>query len=513
MLDNLIKYDQEIAQSYNDTIGSPFMDCLTGLVNHGFFYLTLEREIQRCRRYGGTFTLGLVDIDCFIQFNQKQGRIKGDRLLKDIAAVIESSIRKADLAARYTGDMFSILFSEAGTKNLLQATERIRAAVKELPGNPSVSIGLADYCAELSNSEELFMNAQDALTKSKLKGKNRVIVYQKHTSPVKENPPTVLIVDDEPRNLKLLQGMLKPLHYEVLKAGNGSDALDLMRRTDVDLVLLDIMMPEMDGFETCTRIKNIPRTQMVPVVLVTALDDMDSKLKGIEAGANDFLTKPVNRLELIARTKSLIKLSHANNSLASIENVLFSLARAIEAKDIYTQGHTERVANLSLEIGKKLNLSDHDMTALSYGGVMHDIGKIGIPNKILNKPDKLNDEEWALMKKHPTIGSDIGKPLEKNLGLALKVIQDHHEKMDGSGYPNGLKGEAIHVVARIVGVADIYDALTTDRPYRKAMSKEKAIEIMLQEVDMGKLDGKIVETLIEYLGASLEDNPAYGAVG
>jgi putative two-component system response regulator len=261
------------------------------------------------------------------------------------------------------------------------------------------------------------------------------------------------------------------------------------------------MMPDMNGYETCRRIKNNPKTQMVPVVLVTALGDMESRIKGLEAGANDFLTKPVNRLELIARAKSLIKLSRTHSSLTSIENVLFSLARAVEAKDTYTQGHTERVANLSLAIGRKLKLPPQDMTALSYGGVMHDIGKIGIPNSILNKPGKLDDEEWAMMKKHPLIGSSIGKPLEKNLGAALQVIRYHHEKMDGSGYPEGLKGEDIPVVARIVGVADIYDALTTDRPYRKGMSKEKAIEIMRQEVEKGKLDGTITEKLIELVGS------------
>lgn len=252
---------------------------------------------------------------------------------------------------------------------------------------------------------------------------------------------------------------------------------------------------------------------MIPVLLVTALDDMDSKIKGIEAGANDFLTKPANRLELVARSKSLIKLSQAYNSLASIENVLFSLARAVEAKDVYTQGHTERVAGLSMAIGRKLNLDEREMTALSYGGVMHDIGKIGIPNEILNKPGKLDDNEWALMKKHPTIGSDIGKPLKKNLGAALDVIQHHHEKMDGSGYPAGLKGEDIPLVARIVGVADIYDALTTDRPYRKAIRVEDAMEIMSKEVAAGKLDGNIVEKLVECIRSEEKSNIQQKASG
>jgi putative two-component system response regulator len=500
MHDDAVKYDFEIARSYNEKIGSPFMDSLSGLVNHGFFHLSVEREIERHRRHGTPFSVGLVGIDGFSQFNERNGRIEGDRLLKNVAAAIERSIRNTDMAGRYQGDIFSILFVESSSEELFSAAERICDKVRSLPGSPTVSIGLADYSSDLSGPEELFMNAQAAMTLSKRKGKSRVLIYQKRAVPNNEVPPTVLLVDDEPKNLKLLRAMLTPLEYEVLQAENGRDALDVLRRVDTDLVLLDIMMPDMNGYETCRRIKNNPKTQMVPVVLVTALGDMESRIKGLEAGANDFLTKPVNRLELVARAKSLIKLSQTHNSLTSIENVLFSLARAVEAKDAYTQGHTERVANLSLAIGRKLKLPPQDMTALSYGGVMHDIGKIGIPNSILNKPGKLNDEEWAMMKKHPLIGSGIGKPLEKNLGAALQVIRYHHEKMDGSGYPEGLMGEEIPVVARIVGVADIYDALTTDRPYRKGMSKEKAIEIMRQEVEDGKLDGAITAKLIELVG-------------
>jgi len=500
MLQETKLVDSDIAQDYSEKIGSPFKDCLTGLVNHGFFHLTLEREIERCRRYGATFTMGLVGIDSFKQFNAVNGRLAGERLLKDVAGAIEKSIRKVDLAARYTGDVYSIIFAESNTADLLQAAERIRAAVNNLPGKPTASIGLVDYSAESVTTEDLFLKAEDALNKSKLRGKNRVSVFEHAEAPAQTQSPKVLVVDDDPKNLKLMQAMLIPLKYELFTAESGRGALDIMSKMDIDLVLLDVMMPEMDGFEVCRRIKKNPNTKMIPVVLVTALDDLDSRIKGIEAGADDFLSKPASRPELIARTKSLIKLKLMNNSLTSIENVLFSLARAVEAKDTYTQGHTERVASLSMALGKRLELPPQDMTALSFGGVMHDIGKIGVPMSILNKPGKLNEEEWDIMKKHSTIGYNIGLPLEKNLGAALQVIQHHHEKMDGSGYPDGLKGEDIPVVARIVGIADIFDALTTDRPYREGMSTERAIEILIEESDMGKLDKKIVAELIDYLG-------------
>ena len=491
--------DTDIVQSYSEKTGSPYIDSLTGLVNHGFFLLTLEREIQRCQRYGGTFTLGLVGIDAFKQYNDDHGRIEGDRLLKTIGKKIEKNIRKVDLAGRYIGDIFSILFTEVQAEDILNAAERICISVKALNENSTVSIGLATYSNEYSNIDELFLKTQDALIKSKLKGKNRITIFQNSISPLPEEKPKVLIVDDDLTNRTMLQAMLTPLNYDVLKAENGIKALEIMKKMEVDLVLLDLMMPEMDGFETCRRIKSNPKTQMIPVILITCLDDMESKVKGIEVGADDFLTKPASRVELIARTKSLIKQRFLVSSLINIETVLFSLARAVEAKDAYTQGHTERVANLSLILGGKMGLSERDMKALTFGGVMHDIGKIGIPNQIINKPGKLDPEEWQVMKKHPAIGYEIALPLEKNLGPALQAIRYHHEKMDGSGYPDGLKGEEIPVIARIVGLADIYDALTTDRPYRKGLSKEKAVKIMQEEAAAGKLDTAILDKFIGYI--------------
>lgn len=420
-------------------------------------------------------------------------------MLKDIAMAILKSIRQVDLAARYEGDVFSLLFAESGPEDAHLAAERVRTAVEELTGKATVSIGLAGYTPEILTAEELLFHVQEALFKSKLGGKNRVSVFEKITAPLKINSASILIVDDVPQNLKLLEAMLIPLKHRVLKAEDGEQALDILRKVDIDLILMDVMMPRVDGFEACRRIRSNPQTQMIPVILVTALDDMASKIKGLEAGANDFLSKPVNRPELIARTTSLIKMKKLNNSLASIENVLFSLAKAVEAKDVYTQGHTERVANLSMALGKRLAFYSPDMTALAYGGVLHDIGKIGIPNEILNKPGQLSKDEWEVMQQHPIMGYNIGLPLEKNLGGALQVIRSHHEKMDGSGYPDGLKGDEIPLEARIVGVVDIFDALTTDRPYRKAMPREKAFEILLQETAQGKLDDKIVRELVDHV--------------
>jgi putative two-component system response regulator len=230
---------------------------------------------------------------------------------------------------------------------------------------------------------------------------------------------------------------------------------------------------------------------------------MEAKIKGIEAGADDFITKPPNKMELIARTKSLIKLKKLNDNLTSIEYVLFSLARTVEAKDEYTQGHVERVSKLAITLGKKMELSDREMEALRYGGILHDIGKIAVPGDILNKPGPLSPEEWEVMKNHPVAGYNICLPLKKNLGYALEVIRHHHEKLDGSGYPDGLKNEEISATARIMAVVDIYDALVTDRPYREGMPLEKAVEILKQEANSGKLDKVVVGHLIEVVSGDL----------
>jgi putative two-component system response regulator len=296
-----------------------------------------------------------------------------------------------------------------------------------------------------------------------------------------------------------LEALLHPLRYHVFKADSGEAALDIMGKVDMDLVLLDVMMPVMDGFEVCRRIKNDPQLRMVPIILVTALEDSESKIRGIEAGADDFISKPPNKAELLARTRSLIKLKRINSNLADIENVLFSLAKTVEAKDAYTHGHIERVSNLSMVLGRKLGLNEKELEALKYGGILHDIGKIAVPTAILNKPERLNEKEWEVMKSHSLVGYQIGLPLEKNLGPALDVIRYHHEKMDGSGYPDNLKGEDIPIVARIVAVTDIYDAMITDRPYRKGMSRNEACDNLIEEAENGKLDSEIVQLLVNHL--------------
>ena len=495
-----------LAEHYENEIGAPFTDSLTGLYNNGFFQISLENEIKRFERYGNAFSIALIDVDSFSHFNQSHGPLEGDRLLKEVAAVIKKNSREVDLTARYSGNIFAVIVTRSNCQEALIFANRVRRDVaKNSNGDSTVSIGLASCPDDATCARNLLNKANDALLKAKLQGKNNIHFVEKANNTGSEVLPTILIVDDDAQNLKLLEGMLVTIDCNIIKANNGIDALKIVNKTTVDLILLDVMMPQMDGYEVCLQLKESEATRLIPVVLVTALDDRDAKIKGIDAGADDFITKPPNKMELVARTKSLIKLKRLNDNLASIEYVLFSLAKTVEAKDEYTKGHVERVSKLAIILGKRLGLTEREMEALRYGGILHDIGKITIPEKILNKPGPLSQEEIEIMKNHPIAGYNICLPLKKNLGYALEVIRQHHERLDGSGYPDGLKNEDLSLVARIMAVVDIYDALVTDRAYRKGLKLEKALEILARQANEKKLDKDVVDKLIEVVSDNLRE--------
>jgi len=303
-------------------------------------------------------------------------------------------------------------------------------------------------------------------------------------------PATILVVDDEPANRELMLALLEPQAYTVLTAEDGQEALDSVAKHQPDLVLLDVMMPKLDGVEVCRRLKNDPETRLTPVVLVTALSALDDRIRGLEAGADDFLAKPVERTELMARVRALLSLKAHTDELERAESVIFALAYSIEGKDSNTGGHCDRLSNYSERLGRRIGLPDDHITALRRGGIVHDIGKVAVPDAILLKPGKLTPQEWAVMHKHPVVGQRICSTL-KSFRLVLPIIRHHHEKLDGSGYPDRLKGEQIPVVARIMTLADVFDALTTQRPYKAAFSNEQAIEIMEEEVQKGWWDANL----------------------
>jgi putative two-component system response regulator len=298
---------------------------------------------------------------------------------------------------------------------------------------------------------------------------------------------TVLVADDQSANRELLEELLTTQGFKVITAPDGVVALEEMARVQADLVLLDVMMPRMNGFEVCERIKANPDTYLVPVILITALSNKQDRLEGIKVGADDFLSRPVDRGELLARVRSLLKLKQRTDELERAESVLFTLARSIEGKDPYTHGHCERLSEYSARLGEHLTLSEDQLIALRRAGVVHDVGKIAVPDAILLKPSSLTAEEWQLVREHPVVGERICAPL-KSFRFVLPIIRHHHEKFDGSGYPDGLRGDAIPVTARVLQIVDVYDALTTDRPYKHAFSITDALQTMKQEVSKGWWD-------------------------
>lgn len=316
-----------------------------------------------------------------------------------------------------------------------------------------------------------------------------------------EQQPKILIVDDNKVNVELLRTQLKHYKYDLETAYDGEEALDKIQKSHPDLVLLDLMMPKISGFEICKAIKRNKDTQFIPVIVITALQELDDKLKAIELGADDFLVKPINRLELVTRIKSLLHMKFLHDDLDTSESILFSLAQALEAKDFYTRGHSERVADLAVRLSEVLGFSEKDEENMRRGGLLHDIGKIGIKESILLKPGKLTEEEMAHIRSHPARGYDICSPL-KTLEPCLPIIRSHHERYDGDGYPDGLKGEDIPLKARITAVADAFDAMTTDRPYRKGMEQDTALKIFENEVDSGQWDPNVVKALMKIMKES-----------
>lgn len=496
---------KHIVDEYNlgEGYSNIFADNLTGLYSHSIFQITLDHEISRFERYGKHFAVALIDIDRFSIYNEKNSYIEGDKLLYIVAETIKNNVRNVDIAARYSKDQFVVVITEADIDESLKVVERIRTSMLQFSRlNLTVSIGIVSYPDDAKSRNEIICKMQEALETAKLRGGNTVYYFNKnnrvtHVENLMAPKPTILIVDDVELNLKMLEAMLASQNYNIVMAVDGYHALHRVTTEKVDLILLDAMMPGINGFDVCKQLKSNEKTRLIPIVMVTALDDSVSRVKGIESGADDFLTKPPNKHELLARVRSLLHVNRLNKNLADIKNVLMSLAVAVEAKDRYTFGHVERVANLAMSLGKKMKLPQDIIEALWFAGVLHDIGKIGIPDGILNKDDKLNNVEWELMKTHPEIGYKICLPLKNTLGTALDAIRYHHEKLDGSGYPEGLRAERIPDIARIMSVADYYDALMSDRPYRGKLSKEKSLQILKEEADSGKLDARIVDLLIE----------------
>ena len=309
-------------------------------------------------------------------------------------------------------------------------------------------------------------------------------------------PIKMLAVDDDPIALQILEALAESEGFEFTGYPDGESGMAAIPLLDPDLVCLDVQLPGATGFELCNRIKSDVQTRLLPVLLVTSFGDRESKVRGIEAGCDDFLAKPVDRSELAARVKMLARTYRLNRDLEESERVVQSLALSVEARDPTTGGHCERVAGLAEELGRVLGLSRQALAALGKAGLLHDVGKIGIPDSILLKPGELSDAQWEVMRRHPAIGEAIVRPLS-SLGGVLPIIRHHHERWDGTGYPDGLREKQIPLVARVFQIADAFDALTSKRPYRQPLSRYEAVQCLSLECGEGRWDREIVTVFAE----------------
>jgi putative two-component system response regulator len=316
----------------------------------------------------------------------------------------------------------------------------------------------------------------------------------------------VLVADDHESTLLGMRDLLEMAGHVVHTARNGADALRLAADERPDVVLLDVMMPALSGTKVCGKLKQGSETRLTPVVLISGRGDRGTRLDGLKAGADDFLSKPVDPEELIVRVSSAIRLKRLTDDLDSAESLFLTLGRIVEARDPYTEGHCERLARYATALGGALDLDPADLNALYRGAFVHDIGKIGIPDRILLRKGKLRRAEYELMKQHPVIGDALCGTL-RSLDSVRAIVRHHHEREDGRGYPDGLSGDQIPLLARIVSVVDVFDALTTDRPYRKAIPVETVYGMLIGEARGGWCPESLVELFIDLHSRGLASSP------
>ena len=318
-------------------------------------------------------------------------------------------------------------------------------------------------------------------------------------------PPSILIVDENEINRRLIRAMLKTTPYRMLECHRADQALDILLSERIDLVILDLMLPEMGGPEFCRRLKSDRTTRLIPVLMMTSVQGFENEVMGITSGADEFLTKPLHPAVLRARIRSMLRNKALIDSLEEAESILFALAQAVEQRDEHTGRHCQRLATYSVALGEALGLSRTELRALYRGGYLHDIGKIGIPDSILFKRGGLTEDEWVIMRSHTVKGEEICRPM-KSLAPVLPIIRSHHERWDGSGYPDGLMGEDVPLLARVLQIADIYDALTTARSYKPALTHEESMATMMQEVEKGWRDPELVSLFLDIVGDIRAEN-------
>lgn len=313
--------------------------------------------------------------------------------------------------------------------------------------------------------------------------------------------PSVLVVDDLSANLELMEAVFQRAGYTAYLAAGADPAIDIFKSYPIDIAIVDVMMPGTNGFELCKNLKILTDKFFFPVILLTALNDKKNRITGIECGADDFISKPFDVVELLTKVKSLLKLKELHEELDHSENIIFSLIIAMEANDYYTKGHSTRVGDLAKEFGSFLGFPEKELEILKKAGILHDIGKIGFSEKILRKPAELTEEEKEIVRKHPLIGESICRPL-LSMQSVLPAIRSHHERWDGNGYPDMLRGDNIPLMARILAILDSYDAMASIRPYRDKREMDYVLSVIEREQYYGQWDPELTGLFLQMVSST-----------
>ena len=309
----------------------------------------------------------------------------------------------------------------------------------------------------------------------------------------------MLVVDDDDAFSGLLDRLLSSEGYAVRIAADGLAALDAVRRNAPDVVLLDVKLPGVDGFEVCRRLKRDGATRLIPVILVTSMDTARDRVEGLSAGADDFLSKPIDAAELLARVAASARLKRYTDDLDSAASIIMTLATMIEMRDGYSEGHCHRMANYASALGRRLGLDADELQTLKRGGFLHDIGMLAIPESMIRRDGALDAAEFEVVKSHTTVGDALCDNL-RSLQPVRPIVRHHHERRDGSGYPDGLRGDDIPLLAQITGIVDTFDAITTKRPYQGVKPIGEAFAILRTEVDRGWRHRDLVEEFVAAVG-------------
>jgi putative two-component system response regulator len=318
-------------------------------------------------------------------------------------------------------------------------------------------------------------------------------------------PPSILLVDSVDLNRKILRSTLQATGAHFIEAKSPFEAYQILERTPVDLVVCDMFLPEQNGFDFCRQLKANRNTHLLPVLMLTSVQGTQHEVEGFQSGADEYLQQPAHPSVLRARVQSMLRHKAALDSLDEVESILFTLAQAVEERDKCTSDHCRRLSYFSVELGIRLGLGRGELLALHRGGYLHDIGKIGIPDSILNKRGELSREEWEVMRGHVLRGEEICRPM-KSLAPVLPIIRYHHERWDGTGYPDGLRREEIPLLARILQIADVFDALTNERSYKKALSVEEACRQLETEARAGWRDPHLVPLFVRMLNSDRDED-------